>query len=178
MIQNTFPLPCHKRFLLSLDPSLICRKIVLCSLEQLLKCLGVTVEDLSTKYPYIIPLPGTGTTVGEIISQMVSASNRLPTGAVVQNNTLVQFLHHIDSYDLECLQRGVHVYSSSYRYYEYNTSLVRIPLVDSVLPTGGAIGQLAWRLSKMKHEGILNVSSRCQVSFRWIRFFFSLILTG
>jgi hypothetical protein len=143
-------------------------------MEQLLKCLDVTERELFTKPPYTTPLPGTGTTVGEILNEMISAFHSLPPGTIFQNNTLVQFLHHIDPYDLECLQRGVRVYSSSYRYYEHNSSLVRIPLVDSVFPTGGAIGQLAWRLSKMKHEGILNVSSRCQVSCRHSSLLFNL----
>jgi hypothetical protein len=140
---------------------------VLCPLEQLLNCLGIKERELFSDPLYTTPLPGTGTTIGEILSQLISgiqSHSAIPPQSLSLNNTLVQFLRLLDPYDQESLQRGVRVYSSSYRYYEYNSSMTRIPLVDSVLPTGGAISQLAWRLSKMKHEGIFNVSSRCQVS--------------
>jgi hypothetical protein len=127
-----------------------------------LQCLGITQSALSTDLPYTTPLPGTGTTVGEIINRILSSA---APSSPSSNNPLVQFLYHLDPYDLESLQRGVRVYSSSYRYYEYDTAMTKIPIADkAILPSGGAINQLAWKLSKIKRTGIVNVSQRCQVS--------------
>jgi hypothetical protein len=159
---NTSPSPCRKRsFFKSKFPDFLFRQIVLCPLNHLLQCLGITRSALFNDLPYTISLPGTGTTIGEIIDRLITSLSAAPSSSA---NSLVQFLYEIDPYDLESLQRGVRVYSSSYRYYEYDTTMTKIPIADhAIQPSGGAISQLAWKLSKMKHTGIVNISQRCQV---------------
>ena len=155
-----------------------------------MKCLSITKQTLFTSLPYTIQLPGTGITVGEIIDQIIKnktiditsltsiQSTTITNTSRIEieeskfeqhnsndmsNNALIQFLYRIDGKDIESLQRGVHIYSSAYRYYEYNSTIRNNPLTESILPNGGAIHQLAWRLSKIKEEGILKISQQCQV---------------
>ncbi len=109
--------------------------------------------------PYISPLPGTGTTLGEIILRMLRLYS--PSEIV---NPLVKFLTEIDPFDVAALQKGVKTYSSHYRYYLENYAMERIPTGDNLLPNGGAIEEMAWKLSQIKRVGILDIGRRCRVS--------------
>lgn len=152
--------------------------MALCTIYNILSCLSITKDNLYNSEPFITPLPGTGITIGEIIDRIIH--NQISNSAIsikiypfnqtnnypkeYTENALINFLYQIDISDIHSLQRSVQTYSSAYRYYEYNSSMINNPLIDSIIPNGGAIHQLAWKLSKMKDEGIVNISLNCTVS--------------
>lgn len=133
------------------------QKMVLCSISTLLSCLNITISSLLYEAPYTNPLPGTGTTVGEILLRILRLHT--PTESV---NPLVKFLTEIDPFDVSALQGGVKRYSSHYRYYRETYSMERIPTGDGLIPTGGAIEEMVWKLSEMKKEGIIEIGRRCR----------------
>lgn len=138
-----------------------------------MKCLSITKETLYNVEPYTQRLPGTGTTIGEIIDRIINIHNSSSSSSIsisknttideISSNAFIQFLNQIDPYDIQSLQRGVQTYSSAYRFYEYNTSMINIPLIESIIPNGGAIHHLSWKLSQIKNEGILNIYQYCRV---------------
>jgi len=147
------------------------QKIVLCTTADLLSCLGVSEGDIH-EHPYSNRLPGTGTTVGQIVLEIsrdaVAASDsagymdQAPTPNTTAVNALVEFLRRIPITDVTALQRGVKTFSSAFRYYQYNSSITHIPISHHMYPDGGAISHMAWRLSKLKRDGIATVGTQCQ----------------
>lgn len=136
-------------------------QVVLCQVGNMHYCVGnLTTEKVRNDPVLSATLPSTGTTVGELLMQIQQS-----VGLNSDNNALLEFLSLISAADIKALQRGVKTFSAAYRYYKYNTNMTDLPLASYYFPDGGAISHMAWRLSKLKKEGVSKVGEACQVRY-------------
>jgi hypothetical protein len=129
-------------------------------------CIGDLTPKMLRSDPVLsVALPASGRTVGEIIQEM-----KLHTNSAADSNStrggsaLLEFLSRVPADDAKALQRGVKRWSKNFRFYQYNASITALPLATHTFPDGGAMVQMAARLSRLKRDGVVKIGQACQVA--------------
>jgi uncharacterized membrane protein YgcG len=121
--------------------------------SRVLEALGTTL------------LPATQFTVRHLVDLAVAEASSSSPGSqaiTMATNALEAILRLVPPRDVIRLQENVHRFAPAYHYYSHNSSQVANPLVDKVLPTGGAITHMAAQLSALKRRGIQVIAQKCK----------------
>jgi hypothetical protein len=130
--------------------------------RNILDILSKTILPATkTNVRHLVELAIAEASLGDKNSSSKSSSQRI----TMSTNALVAILKLIPPQDIAALQSGVEQSSPAYQYYAYNTSMLRNPLIDKLLPSGGAITHMAKQLSALKRRGIHVIAQKCKVGY-------------